>query len=217
MLEALRKMAGYFAHYPVFDQEPGVQNAYELLMDTRQMEGILQIFEEEGISVRFQMEALGGMGDCLDKKRKVKYLDRCVELFAGRGKGADPKQWEEDMAKTIREGSPSACCLCLRVLEQSGGEAYRDLFLSCAAAATKQVRTLLLEICRAYREWMPEILALLGSKKVKEREFAVRLLEEWGDPSCLEEVHKALEREKNRKLALSLQELAKELDRKSVV
>lgn len=215
VLEALRKMAGYFAHYPVFDQEPGVQNAYELLMDTRQMEGILQIFEEEGISVRFQIEALGGMGDCLDKKRKVKYLDRCVELFAGRGKEADPKQWEEDMAKTIREGSPSACCLCLRVLEQSGGEAYRDLFLSCAAAATKQVRTLLLEICRAYREWMPEILALLGSGKVKEREFAVRLLEEWGDPSCLEEVQKALEREKNRKLALSLQELAKELEKEA--
>lgn len=215
VLEALRKMAGYFAHYPIFDQDPGVQDVYALLMDVRQMEGIVQIFEEEGIPVRYQMEALGGMGDCLDKKRKAEYLNRCVELFVRRGKAADPEGWKADMARTVREGSPSACGLCLRVLAQSGGGAYKDLFLSCAGGGTKQVRTLLAGICRAHREWMPDILALLGSKKVKEREFAVLLLEEWGDPSCLEAVLAAQKREKNRKLAVSLLELAKELEQEA--
>lgn len=215
VLEALRKMAGYFAHYPVFDQEPGVQNEYELLMDERQLGGILEIFEEEGISVRCQIEALGGMGDCLDKKRKTKYLDRCVELFARRGRETDAGRWKEELAETVQEGSPSACCLALKVLEQSGGAAYRDLFLACAAGGTKQVRTLLVGICRKYREWMPEVLELLKSGKVKEREFAVLLLEEWGDPSCLEAVRAAFEREKNKKLASSLQELLKELEQEA--
>lgn len=211
VLEALRKMAGYFAHWPIFDQEPGVQDEYALLTDARQMDGILEVFAEEGVPVRCQMEALGGMGDCLDKKRKAKYLDRCVELFVRRGNEAGAERWKEEMARTVREGSPSACCLGLRVLEQSGGDRYRDLFLSCAGGGTKQVRTLLAGICRKYRDWMPEVLGLLASKKVKEREFAVLLLEEWGDPSCLEAVWTALSREKNKKLASSLQELLAEL------
>ena len=215
VLEALRKMAGYFAHWPVFDQEPGVQEEYALLTDERQMDGILQIFEKENIPVRYQMEALGGMGDCLNKKKKAEYLDRCVELFIRKGQETDAKRWKEEMAETVREGSPSACCLGLRVLDQSGGGAYRDLFFSCAGSGIRQVRTLLADICRKYREWMPETLGLLESKKVKEREFAVLLLGEWGDPSCLEAVRTALSREKNKKLAASLQELLGELEQEA--
>lgn len=215
VLEALRKMAGYFAHYPLFDQAPGVLDVYELLMDERQMGEILKIFEEEGIRILYQMEALAGMGDCLNKKRKAKYVDRCVELFAGKRKETDSERWKGELEETVQEGSPSACCLALKVLEQSGGSTYRDIFLSCASGGTKQVRTLLVDICRKYREWMPEVLELLESGKVKEREFAILILEEWGDPCCLEAVRAALEREKNKKLAASLQALFKELEQEA--
>ncbi len=215
VLEAVRKMAGYFAHYPLFDQEPGTQDEFELLINARQMEGILQIFEEEVIPARWQMEALSGMGNCLNKKQKTQYLERCVEIFIKRAQGQDMELWEESMAKTVQEGSASACCLCLKVLAEYGGEKYKEIYLSAASNGIKQVRTLLVDICRAYREWMPEILTLLDSKKIKEREFAVLLLEEWGDPSCLEAVRAALGHEKNKKLIASLQELAEELEKEA--
>ncbi len=214
VLEALRKMAGYFAYYPVFQEEAFGGKPEELLCDPRQIRGILDLFAEEHIPVFYQMDALSAMGENLSKKEKALYLERCAKALAECAAAQDMERWEEGMTRTIREGSGPACCLGLEILAHQGGR-YRDLFLSCVGTGTKQVRTKVLEIGREHPEWKPEVLAFLESKKVKEREFAVWLLGEWGDPSCLEAVRTACDREKNQKLAASLAALAEELEQEA--
>ncbi len=212
VLQALRKMAGFFTRYPIYESEEERTDDKELMFEYRQLEAILQILEEENIPLGFQIEALGGMGEAFgSKKKKASYLELCVQVFRDRKKGQDMEQWEKTMAKTVLDGSPEACCLCLKVLKQYKDEAYKDIYLSCAANSSKQVRALLLDICREHREWEPDILKLLEAKKVKEREFAVMLLEEWGAVSCLPKLQEALGREKNKKLAEQMQDFIEEL------
>ena len=214
VLQALRKMAGYFAHYPVYEEEAFSGRPEDLLCDPRQIGGILDLFAEEHIPVFYQTEAVSGMGESLNKKKKALYLERCAKALSERAAAQNPERWEEGMKRAVQEGSAPACCLGLAILARQG-DRYRDLFLSCAGNSAKQVRTKLFEICREYPEWKPQVLTLLTSKKVKEREFAVLLLEEWGDSSCLEAVQEAYGREKNKKLAASLAALAEALEQEA--
>lgn len=213
VLQALRKMTGFFIRYPVCEPETEGKKEGELLFDSRQIRAILQMLEEENIPLSCQMEALGGMGKDFDKKpQRAVYEELCVQAFGEQRKRQNMEQWEKTMAKTVLEGSAEACGLCLKVLNQYGGGAYKDIYLSCAANGSRQVRAILLDICREHPEWGPEILTLLGSRKQKEREFAVCFLEEQGDASCLPKLREALAREKNKKLTERLQDLIEELE-----
>lgn len=207
VLEALRKMTAFFAHHPIFETEETWSGGEGFLLDMRQLEVVLEIFEEEKVSIRYQMEALGGMGDSLDnRKKRAIYFEQCAEAFV-----EYTKEREDGVAETMQKGSAFACCLCLKVLSRWGAGAYKDLLLSCVSAANKKVRAQLLDICREHREWLPDVLKLFESKKLKEREFALLLLDEWGEPSSLEAVKAALDKEKNPKLRSSLQTLLEEL------
>ncbi len=135
------------------------------------------------------------------------------QYFAEKLQGQqNAEQWEVGMEEAVRRGNAAARVFCFMVFKRLGAGQYRDVYLSCAEDSTKQVRKLLLEICKEHKEWEAEILVLLQSKKLKVREFAVLVLEEWGEVSCLEKVKSALEREKNKKLAKLLRELVEELE-----
>lgn len=216
VLEALRKMAGYFAHYPIFETEETYAGGEGFLPDVRQLTELLDILEAEKVPLPGQMEALGGIGDSLDnRKKRAEFFCQCVEMLAERAGKQEPKLWQAGAAETLKKGSASACCLCLNVLSRCGDGQYKELLFSCTSVGNKKVRGQLLENFRKHREWQPEILGLLESKKLREREFAVLLLEEWGEPSSLEAVRAALAREKNQKLLSALQILAEELSREA--
>jgi len=216
VLEAMRKGRGFFTLYSFCNGQIGAASdgtGEALLYRRDQIDGILRFLEEERVPVRMQAEALGGIFDSVsDKKKKNTLSELCVEVFAQRQQGQDQGQWKAGMESAVAEGSITVCCFCLSVLEKLGGGQYRDIILSCADINAKQIREQVLSICRGHREWKPEIVALLASKKVKEREFAALVVEEWEDASCLEAVRAAAEREKNKKLLVLLQELAEELE-----
>lgn len=201
--------------------EPGVEDTVSEsspeIDDERQIRALLQIFEEEEVPCWLRICALGGLCDnCFyDKKSKAICLESYAEVLQ-ECIGQNRENWDAGMMKALREGSSSAQCLCLKILKQYGGqdvEKFREALLASAETGTDQVHTLLLDICREHREWAEDILALLISRKLKARTFAVLVLEEWNSPSYLEEVKAALGQEKNKKLAAQLQALAEDLEK----
>lgn len=96
--------------------------------------------------------------------------------------------------------------VCILVLDLHWQE-HRDALLSCASDGAKQVQQVLLNVYKSHREWEKEILGLLGSKKLKERQMAAQVLKQWGAEAYRTEIRKALEREKNVKLSEYLRKL----------
>ena len=238
VVEILKKETGYFESCKVYAEHNDSGQIYErtgdeicaensknidLLCYKDQLRGMLRILEEEGVPVRMQTRALGELFDKIrDRKKKALLFDQCVNIFAENllkrqaveniQEYQDGTQSKTDMEEAVAKGNTAARVFCFMVFKKLGEEKYRDIYLSCAEDSAKPVRKLLLDICKEHREWEKEILALLSSKKLKAREFAVLVLEEWGDAICLEKVKEALKREKNKKLAEMMGELVEALE-----
>ncbi len=242
VLEALRKGNNYFRQYPIIGaqamseaKEPacngqeaacagerqqvqagfGRSRQMSLLMDEGQVGELLQLMLEEKVPVRMLTEALGGIGDTLkEKEEKAAFLEICVRLLAEKLERRE-EGWEAGLQEVTREGSAAACCLALQVLARLGGQ-YGETVLACAGHMAKQVQTQLLQICETHREWEAQVLALLDAKKVKEREFAVLVVEKWAEASHLDKIREALGKEKNKKIKALLEDVAEGLEAQAV-
>ncbi len=185
--------------------------------DKRQIRALFRIFEEEELPYWLRISALGGLCDSslYDKKSKALFLEPCGAVLKD-CVDQNRENWDAGMMKVLQGGGVSAQYLCLKVLTQYSGqdvEKFKEMLFSCAETGTEQIHAQLLAICREHREWSEDIVALLTSKKLKARTFAVLVLEEWNSVSYLEEVKAALGREKNKKLASQLQVLAEDLEK----
>ena len=185
--------------------------------DKRQIKALLRIFEKEALPYWLRISALGGLCDSslYDKKSKALFLEPCAVILKD-WVDQDRENWDAGMMKVLRESGISAQCLCLKILTQYSGqdvEKFKEALFSCAETGADQIHKLLLDICREHQEWAENILALLTSKKLKTRTFAVLVLEEWNSAAYLEEVKAALGQEKNKKLAAQLQVLAEDLEK----
>lgn len=219
VLEALKGMSCLFEEYSVFakgDFEEAESKKGALLYDKRQIAGIFQIFAEENAPIWLSIKALGNICENLGKKEKTLFLEACVQVLidlqhkAGK---AQKEQWENSLIKILQEGNSSARCMCLKMLAcEEDIIKFKKYLFEVAEDGLELVQKLLLEIIKEHPEWESDILALLTSKKLKARTFAVMVLEQWGQISYLEEAKAALGREKNKKLAAQLQTLVEELE-----
>ena len=95
--------------------------------------------------------------------------------------------------------------ICLRVLD-TYWQQEKETILACALDGSRQVRAALVLICTGHPQWEPEIRAFLSSGKSQEREIAVQVMRNWGVENYREELSKALEKEKSKKLKELLRE-----------
>lgn len=219
VFEALKGMFCFFEEYRVFDKEDSEEAESKkgaLLYDKRQIAGIFQIFAEENAPIWLSIKALGNICENLDKKEKTLFLEACaqvlIDLQHKAGK-AQKEQWENSLIKILQEGNTSARCMCLKMLAcEENIIKFKECLFGVAEDGSEQVQKQLLEIIKKHPEWESDILALLTSKKLKARAFAVMVLGEWQQVSYLEEAKAALGREKNKKLAAQLQMLVEELE-----
>ncbi len=164
-------------------------------IDRQEIKEILQVFEEEKLPFSYQMEALVGIHDgYYSEKDKTNFINECVMVLAGKR-----SQWEEEFIQYAREGSAVTRFICIRVLDVYWKE-YRDVLLSCAMDSAKQVRELLSAVYASHKEWEPQIIAMLSSKKSQERELAVLVLKNWGASGYQELLENALAAEKSKKI-----------------
>lgn len=164
-------------------------------MDRAIISQILEVFEEEKLPPAYQIEALAGIHDSFYmEKEKTDFINECAMALR-----LKRSQWGEDLARLAKEGSAIVRFLCIRVLD-GFGDAYKEVLLSCAGDTSKQVRELLTAVYVGHKDWEPEILAMLGSRKSQLRETALLVLKKWGISAYEEELRKALEGEKSKKL-----------------
>lgn len=214
ILEALKGGTDYFEEYPVSEECLEEAGKDSLLCDKDQIAAIFAIFSKENVPVRLQLKALGRVcGHVDNKKDKILFLDACAAAAANRMQKQDQQQWEEGLQEALGQGDTAACSISLRIIVQYPSvEPFKEVLLTLAENSTDQVQKSLVEIFKKHMEWEPDVLALLASKKLKARGFAVLVLEEWAQGAHLEAVRTALSQEKNKKLTAQLQALAQELE-----
>ncbi|MDE6219172.1 MAG: DUF4132 domain-containing protein [Lachnospiraceae bacterium] len=214
ILELLKGVPDFFQMYSVSMAKLEKSKDKSILYGKEQVAGIFQIFMEENVPVGLQLKALGSVCDNVSEKQdKILLLETCVEAAVERQQEQDQEQWEQGLMEALRQGGTSARCICLKVLERSQTlDNYKELLFEIVESSADQVQKQLLALFRQHTEWDADVLAMLASKKQKARGFAVMVLEEWVQPSHLEEVRAALAKEKNKKLSMQLQALAETLE-----
>ncbi len=186
VLEGLCMRAAYFTSY--------WRGTYQKI-DRGTLNEILEVFEQERMPVKDQLEALSGIYDSFYQgKNKTDFINNCVMLLR-----LKKKEWGEELAKLAKDGMVTVRFLCIHVLEEYG-EKYKKELLECASDSSKQIRELLTAIYRRHPEWEEEICKLLTSKKSSEREIAVQVLWHWGAEKYQSELQEAFSKEKSKKI-----------------
>lgn len=191
-LEGLCMRATYFCNARVYFHMPKAERRDIKAAD---LEEILRIFSAEGLPVEYQLDALGGIyGSYYYEKYRDGITEECVAVLAKR-----KEQWDRDFAKGAKSGCAAARYLCVSVMAVFWEDYMRELLL-CADESSKQVRELLLSIYESHREWEPDILKMLASKKASAREMAVLVLEKWGEENYQDAFLQMRRTEKSKKV-----------------
>lgn len=192
VLEALRMEGSFFPGYLL----PGLRgrNANKKQLQ-EEIERLVQLFEKEELPIRYQADAMEGIySACYQEKDKNAVMDAASQAFSARwGEHAD------EIREAAKDSTAIGRCICVRALDDHWQE-EKEVILASALDSSKQVREQLVTICTAHREWEPEMLSMLTSKKSQERELAIRVLKFWGVKSYEDAFAKALETEKSKKL-----------------
>lgn len=206
VMEALLMHGDCFTRANITGVERETSNAYYQGLNLENMVDMLELFEMEKLPMHYCLSAIEGMYDCFyNDKDKIVCRDFCVEALVKQTREKDASVREE-FVRESKEGSAVVRLLCVMVLDKLGEE-YKDALLACAADSSLQVREILAAVCVERREWEPEVKALLCSKKSQERELAITVLKQWGAENYREELTKALESEKSRKIKTLLCEV----------
>lgn len=188
---------------PWFFHQNWVNQSHELkgadlryfTMNKQQLLDMIDLFTKEQMPVSYQLEALTGIYDNFyNEKDKAAFMNVCADVVAGK-----KQEWSDMLVSQAKDGIAIVRYLCVRVLDMYWQE-YKDTLLACAQDSSKQVRELLAAVYESHKEWEPEILSMLGSKKSQEREMAVLVLKKWGAGAYQAELAKALEAEKSKKI-----------------
>lgn len=186
VLEALCMRARYFNNY--------WYDTYKKI-DRQTIKEMIGLFEEEQLPVSWQLEAFSGIYDSFyAEQAKTDFMNECTMAIRSK-----KDQWGADLAVQAREGIAVVRFLCIRVLDEYGQE-YKDVLLSCAMDGSRQVRELLTAVYEGHRDWEPEILQMLSSRKSREREMAVLVLKRWGADAYRASFEAALEKEKSKQI-----------------
>ena len=174
------------------------RNNYYPGLNKENMLDMLNILEEEGLSMHDSLAVTDGMYSCFYSEGDKLYLLDCM-VDALSEKISARESSREDCVREAKEGSALVRLICVRALDRFG-EKYKEALLSCAADSSLQVREALASIFAGRRNWEPEVKNLLFSKKSQERELAITVLKVWGAENYQEEFKKALETEKSKKI-----------------
>ena len=156
---------------------------------------LVRVFEKEGLPIQYQADAMDGIcSSFYSEAEKTLFVDAAVRALARR-----LSERREEFRQAAKDCTAIGRDICLRVLDEDWQQ-EKEAILSSAMDSSKQVQGTLALICAGHREWEPQMKAFLASRKAQERELAIRVLRAWGADQYREELQKALETEKSKKL-----------------
>ena len=196
VLEALKARGGFF----VYSYLPHGKKVSREEMENR-TEELVSLLEQEQLPIQYQADALEGIysGYYFEGDQNL-FMDAAVKSLSRR---LDTRR--EEFYTALEHSTAIGRMICLRVLDEDA-RTEKERILAAAQDSSKQVRETAALICAGHREWETEIRALLQSKKSQDRELAIRVMVKWGAEPYREELTKALETEKSKKLKELLRE-----------
>ncbi len=197
-MEGLLMHGAWFRFY-MFDSE---ESDFGGPLTVREIGDIFRIFQEEQVPVLYQLDVLACIHEyCHEAADQEAFQKECVEALDQR-----IGVWGEAYKKAALHGAAMTRSFCILTMDRHG-QAYKDALLACAGDSSRQVQQVLLSVYSGHREWEPEMKAMLGSRKQKERQMAVWVLKEWGAEQYQAELEAALQKEKNKKISEYLEKL----------
>lgn len=194
------------------DMEP--KDREEILSQTsREVADLAGIFERRGLPLYYQVEVFAA----IIEETYDRNLAQCKREAAVEAVARQAAAHKEGIRKLVQTASapgkyfmnyPGATapgkCFSIHVLdrlirEQSGQE-EKELLFAGTSDRSRQVRESAEAVLAGHREWEPEILAMLESKKMQTRETGIHILQNWGAENYKEVLAQALEKEKSKKL-----------------
>lgn len=128
------------------------------------------------------------------EKERSDFLDVAKEVFA-----EYLKKDRKTIADVFLNADAQARCLGLMIY-QKDAEVYKEEILTYTKDSSKNVKEKLIEIFKSHENWSEDVIKLLDSSKVAERELAVRVLQIWNKPENKEALKNTLEKEKSEKI-----------------
>ena len=173
-------------------------------IDTKKFHQLFQDLEKSRVNVSWQLSALALIYDAF-------YSESQKERIVMEAKGIFEKYLEQKREETLiafSQGEAVVRSFALSVLKEHPEENKQEI-LSYSTDSSKAVKENLLYILQGQKGWEEEVKAFLSSKKAGERELAVRTLLYWqGEEKTYQDLFtQALEKEKNAKMRLLLQEV----------
>ena len=200
VLLGLALKGGFFSHHYFTPPGNSKKEEYQKLL-SQKMKKLIEIWTRGRLPLVNQIDALSNIYENIwHAERQAQMMDAAVEELVGQTKNS-----REELRKAAGEATPTGRSICIRVLDAFWQE-EKETLLACATDSSKQVREVLEAVLANHREWEVEIKAMLVSKKMQERELAVRVIKRWGVAQYQEELAQALEKEKSKKLKALLQE-----------
>lgn len=165
-------------------------------IDPKRVEKVFLDFEEEGLPMYYQVQAVSTIGAGLYSNTENDFLAGVMGYFS-----KCLKEKREETVGAFSAAESYSRQVGLRLLSQNAEE-YKQEILKYAQDSSKAVKEDLFKILSAKKEWEEEIKGLVSAKKATEREFAIRLLLSWQkDGADYKELFaQAIEKEKNAKV-----------------
>ncbi len=186
------RRASYFFRCLISEQKSGRGTQ----VDKEQVKKLFLDFEEEGLPMHYQAQAVSMIRDGLYSGMEKDYLEAVMEYFTG-----CLKERREETVGAFSSADAYSRQIGLRLLNQNPQE-YKKEILLYAQDSSKAVKEELFGILCARKDWEEEVKELIASKKAAEREFAIRVLITWqADGADYKELFaQAMEKEKNAKV-----------------
>ena len=165
-------------------------------VDPKRVEKVFLDLEKENLPMCYRVQAVSTIGNGLYSNTENDFLVGVMEYFS-----RCLKENREETAGAFLSADAYARQVGLCLLSQNAEE-YKQEILKYAQDSSKAVKEELFKILSAKKNWEKEIKELVNSKKVAEREFAIRVLLSWQKDGAdyKEFFAQAMEKEKNAKV-----------------
>lgn len=175
---------------------------YYLNLSIRQM---FASFDAEHVDIGHQLKFIPLMYQYFySEKDKNQLIDSAAEVFSGY-----LSKNREEVLTAFKESDVTVRMLAVKVLSKNPGDNKTEL-LNYTKDSSKLVKEVLLTALYQQKNWEPDILELLSSKKAGERDIAIHVLAKWDLEKYRPKLTEAIEKEKNTKIKTLLQELLDE-------
>lgn len=160
---------------------------------------IFKVLDAAGMDVAHQLEGFSIIEDSFYneqiKDSLTKKVQKILEEYL--------QERREETVEAFSKANAYGRCLGLMVLAKNANE-NKEAILQYSGDSAKSVREELLSILEKQKNWHEDMVAMLGAKKVGDRELAARVLIAWENKEDKGLLEEALQKEKSAKVSALL-------------